>query len=202
MPGTTKKPMPTIGVDKYTFFPVTSDDSTGIVYGEAVSLPGTVEIAPTDTGGSDVFDADNGAYAGGSYIESMGHELTNADIPPSVEAAWRGLTLKNGGVEVGGEQKTVYFGCAWRLLKKDGTYRYVRYYKGTYAFASNVGGVTKPSSGAPENRTATATFTAVKCDYNDAYLWYIDEADLPAGVEKATFEEEFFSDLTYYPSAE
>lgn len=200
MPGTTKKPMPTIGVDRYTFIPITSDDTT-TVYGEAEALPGLVEIAPTDAGGSDTFDADNGAYAVTSYIESIGHEITNADIPPSVEAKWRGLTLKNGGVEVGNDTKTVYFGCAWRVLKKDDTYRYFRCYKGAYSFASNVGGVTKPSSGAPENRTATATYTAVQRNSDGEYYYVIDETDLPEGVDRETFEEEFFTDWSYYPQA-
>ena len=57
-----KKPLPTIGVDKYTFFKVNEDSVSGTEYGEAYNLKGTVEIAPTDSGGSDVFDADNGAY--------------------------------------------------------------------------------------------------------------------------------------------
>ena len=57
-----RKPLPTIGVDKYTFFKVKSDDAEGITYDTAQSLRGIVEIVPTDTGGSDVFDADNGAY--------------------------------------------------------------------------------------------------------------------------------------------
>ena len=30
-----KKPLPTIGVDKYTFFKVLSDDETGTTYDEA-----------------------------------------------------------------------------------------------------------------------------------------------------------------------
>ena len=52
-----KKPLPTIGVDKYTFFKVNEDSVSGTEYGEAYNLKGTVEIAPTDSGGSDVFDA-------------------------------------------------------------------------------------------------------------------------------------------------
>ena len=49
-----KKPLPTIGVDKYTFFKVNEDSVSGTEYGEAYNLKGTVEIAPTDSGGSDV----------------------------------------------------------------------------------------------------------------------------------------------------
>lgn len=196
-----RKPLPTIGVDRYTFFKLETDAADGAVYGEAYSLKGLVEIAPTDTGGSEVFDADNGAYETTSYIEKIGHEITNADIPPAVDAMWRGLELKNGGVEVGNDTKTIYFGVAWRVLKSDGTYRYFKCYKGSYSFASNVGGKTKPSSGAPENQTASATYTAVQRDFDGKYYYYIDEVDLPAGVSKATFDEEWFTDMNYYPSA-
>lgn len=197
-----RKPRPTIGVDKYTFFKVTEDESGNVTYGEAYSLPGTVEIAPTDAGGSDTFDADNGAYDVESYIEKIGHEITNADITPEVDMMWRGLEKNNNVAEVGAITTAPYFAVAWRLLKSDGTYRYVRYYKGKYSFASNVGGKTKPSSGAAEKQTAKATYTAVKRDEDDIYYGYIDEADIPASVSKKEFETKWFSDPKYYPDAE
>ena len=87
-----KKPLPTIGVDKYTFFKVNEDSVSGTEYGEAYNLKGTVEIAPTDSGGSDVFDADNGAYEASSYIEKLGHDITNADTVltsfPTSKTVW------------------------------------------------------------------------------------------------------------------
>lgn len=195
-----RKPLPTIGVDKYTFFKLISDEAEGAEYDTAYSLRGTVEISPTDAGGSEVFDADNGAYATSNYIEKIGHEITNADIPPEVDAMWRGLETKNGMVEVGNDNKTVYFGVAWRIKKADGTYRYVRYYKGSYSFASNVGGKTAPSSGSPENQTAKATYTAVQRDFDSNYYAYFDEADLPEDVTKETLETEWFSDMNWYPT--
>lgn len=197
----TKKPLPTIGVDKYTFFKLTSDTGEGAVYGEANSLAGTVEISPTDTGGSDVFDADNGAYESSAYIEKIGHDITNADIPPEVDAMWRGIERKNGVVEVGSDINTVYFGVAWRVLKSDGSYRYVRYYKGSYSFASNVGGKTKPSSGNIDRQTAKASYTALQRDCDNKYYAYFDEADLPSGTTKDEFEAKWFTDMNYYPAA-
>lgn len=199
---TINKPMPKIGVDKYTFFPVTTDSSESTTYGAPVALPGVAEIAPTDAGGSEVFSADNGAYCTTNYLEKLGHEITNADIPPAVDAMWRGVELKNGGVEVDGNTKTVYFGVTWRVLKADNTYRYIRYYKGSYSFAPNVGGKTKPAEGAPEMQTAQATYTAVQRDSDGKYLYYIDESDLPAGITREQFETEWFSDMDYYPTAE
>lgn len=197
---TFKKPIPTIGVDKYTFFKLNSDTAQGVSYGAPVALKGTVQISPTDSGGSDTFDADNGAYDVETYIEKMGHEIENADVPPEVDAMWRGLELKNGGVLVDGSPKTVYFGVAWRVLKTDGTYRYVKYFKGAYSFASNVGGKTRPSSGAAEKQTAKATYTAVKRDYDGNMYLYIDADQVEVGAEKdfaniAEFEEAWFSDM-------
>ncbi len=197
----TKRPLPTIGVDKYTFFKLISDTGEGAQYGEAYELRGSVELSPKDTCGSSVFDADNGAYETASYIEKIGHEITNADIPPEVDAMWRGIERNNGVVEVGNDTKTSYFGVAWRIMKSDGSYRYVRYYKGSYSFASNVGGKTKPSEGSIDKQTAKASYTAVQRDYDNNYYAYFDENDLPQSVSKETLEEKWFSDMNYYPSA-
>ena len=194
-----KKPLPTIGVDKYTFFKVLSDDETGTTYDEAYSLKGIVEISPTDSGGEDVFDADNGAYEVETYLEKIGHEIENADIPPEVDAMWRGVERTNGAVVVSKSVAREYFGVAWRILKSDGTYRYVKYFKGSYSFASNVGGKTKPSSGAAGKQTAKATFTAVHRDYDDNIYMYVDQADIENNesfASVAEFEAKWFSDMS------
>ena len=194
------KPTSTIGVDKYTYFEVDTDTSAGITYKDGYTLPGTVQITPTDRGNNNVFDADNGQYEVDSYIEKPGHDIENADIPPEVDAAWRGLKTDDaGGVEVGAEVKIPYFGVAWRVLKHDGSYRYFRSYKGKYSFASNVGGKTKPSSGAPEHQTAKATFTAVKTDYNGALYYYIDDKNMN-DEQKTEIAEKWFTDMSYKPA--
>lgn len=201
MPNTTiKKPMPRIGVDKYTIFEVKTDTAEGATYGEAVMIPGTVEIAPTDNGATDTFDADNGPYSVEDYLEKMGHEITNADIPPEVDAMMRGIERKDNGVEVGKNTKAPYFGVAWRVTKQNGSFRLVRYYKGKYGFASPVGAKTKPSEGAAEKQTAKATFTAVARDFDDNYYYYIDTDDLPDTVTEATALEKWFTDMNWYPS--
>ena len=197
---TFKRPLPTIGVDKYTFFPVTADTEETLTYGTAVSLPGIVEISPTDAGGSDVFDADNGAYCSESYIEKLGHEITTADIPPEVDAMWRGIEMKDGLVRVTNTVGTKYFGVAWRILKPDNKYRYVRYLKGSYSFASNVGGKTKPSQGASEKQTAKATYTAVQTANSNCYYEYIDEDNFPKDLTREAFEAEWFKSPTYTPA--
>lgn len=193
-----KRPLPTIGVDKYTFFELISDDAEGVAYGAPVALPGTVQISATDTGGADTFDADNGIYDVETYIEKMGHEIENADITPEVDAIWRGLERVNGAVVVGRTMGTRYFGVAWRILKTDGTYRYVKYFKGSYSFASNVGGKTRPSNGAADKQTAKATFTAVQRDYDDGIYMYVDQSDVLDGNEYsdiAEFEAAWFGDM-------
>lgn len=204
MPNTNIKPKTTIGVDKYTIFLIDTSGDGDATYGDALPVPGLVEIAPTDSGSTQPFDADNVAYEIDSYIESMGHELTNADIPPEVEAVIRGLTLKDNGVEYDKDAsgKVPYCGVAWRVLKSDGHYRLVRYYKGKYAFASNVGGQTKPSEGAPEHQTATATYAAVPRDSDGKIYYYLDTDNLPEGVTEAEAIENWFTDMNWYPSTE
>ena len=203
MADTFKKPMPTIGVDMYTFFPVTSDDESGLAYGAPTSLPGAVQITPTDSGGTDSFAADNGIYCVETYTEKMGHDIENADIPAAVEAAWRGLELKNNGMHMTGETKTAYYGVAWRVKKLGDSYRYVKYFKGAYALGANVGGKTRPTEGASDKQTAKATYSAVKTDYAGGGIYfYIDSDDVNIGAsgenaykDLAAFEKAFFSDM-------
>ncbi len=202
MAETFKRPSVTIGVDKYTFFKVLTDTESETTYDEAVTLPGTVEIAPTDEGDAEPFDADNGAYETLAYVGNIGHEITNADIPPAVDAMWRGLEVDEyGGVKMGGDVKDVYFGVAWRTLHNDGTYRYFRCYKGRYGFASKVGAQTKPSNGAPEPSTAQATYSAVKRTSDDAYYYYLDDDKLTL-EKKKEIAEKWFTDMSYTPAAE
>ena len=52
-------------------------------------MPGTVQITPTDSGGTAPFEADNTIYEIDSYVEKMGHEIENADVPPEVETVAR-----------------------------------------------------------------------------------------------------------------
>ena len=199
-----RKPKTTIGVSQYTIFPVDKDASTGTTYLDAIPVPGTVEIAPTDSGNAENFDADDEPYEVDSYIESMGHELTNADIPPDVEAVIRGLDLKDNGVEYDKDTpgKAPYCGVAWKVRKSDGHFRLVRYYKGKYAFASNVGGQTRPSQGAPEHQTATSTYAAVPRDSDGKIYYYLDTDNLPEGVSEAEAIENWFTDMNWYPSTE
>ncbi len=201
MSDTLKKPLPIIGVDMYHFAKVLTDvKGTGTTYDTPVSLPGTVEIAPTDSGNISTFDADNGVYASTPYIEKMGHDITNADIPPEIDAMWRGLELKDNGVEYSGTAEVPKFMAMWRVLKAEGGFRYIRYYKGTYSFASNVGAKTKPSSGSVDHQTAKATFTAEPRISDGKYYYYVDDDNLPEGVTKEMIAEKWFTEPNWYPS--
>lgn len=198
-------PMPTVGVSNYTLFELESDDvETGkATYKTAVPYPGTVEIAPTDNGASDVFDADNKAYYIESYLEKAGHEITNADIPPKIDALLRGLKTVDGGIEFEGNPEAPYFGVAWEVLKPNNVVRFVRYYKGKYAFASSVAGKTKPHEGATEKQTSKATYTAEKRDCDEKLFYILDsDSDDVKDMTVEEIREKWFSDLNWYPSNE
>ena len=196
-------PMPTLGISNYTIFKMLTDDAvTGkATYDTAIPFPGTVEIAPTDNGSTDTFDADNKAYYTESYIEKLGHEITNADIPPEIDALMRGLDTVDGGIEYKGIIEAPNFGVAWEVMKPNGAARFIRYYKGKYGFASNVGGKTKPSEGASEKQTAKATYTATlrECDEKG---YYVLDSDAVEGMTVEQIREKWFTDLNWYPSSE
>lgn len=194
------RPSTTIGVDKYTFFKVEKDTAAELTYGTGYTLPGSVEITPTDSGNSDTFDADNGAYEVSTYIEKPGHDIENADIPPQVDAMWRGLEVDDiGGISVKDNAQAPYFGVAWRTLHSDGSYRYFRTFKGKYSFASNVGGKTKPSSGSIDRKTAKATFTAVRTDNADELYYFVDDNELTP-EQKEEIATKWFEDMNYKPT--
>lgn len=198
----TTKTFPKIGVDNYTMFLLKDDDmKTGqATYDEPVHIPGTVEVSLTDNGATSPFDADNKAYWIESYIEKMGHELTNADITPELDAMMRGLELVDGGLEYAGNPDPPYFAAAWMILMGDGSKRLVRYYKGKYGFASNIGGKTKSSEGASEAQTASVTYSAVKRDCDDKAYYVLDTKSLPETITEAEAIEKWFSDPNWYPS--
>ncbi len=200
------KPRPRIGVSRYTIFPLTKDDTeTGTAtYGEAKHVPGTVEIALTDSANTENFDADNIAYETESYVDNMGHDITNADIPPEIENMMRGLDAVDNGVEISQDSfaKEPYFGVAWEILKSNGAVRFVRYYRGKYALASPVGAKTKASSGAPEKQTAQAHFAASYRECDGKLMYYLDSDNLPESCDIAKVRENWYKDLNWYPSKE
>lgn len=197
---TVKKTSGIIGVDKYTFWELTEDTPAGAVYGPAYQFPGTIQVTLTDSSGTSVIDADNGAYEAIAYTEKIGHELENVGIPPEVDAMWRGVKPDEfGGVTYGKNTKQPYFGAAFRLEMAAGWHRYFRCYKGLYSFASNASGKTKPSSGAPEHQTGKASYTALNRDFDGAVYYILDDRDM-TDEQKAEIAEKWFEDINYLPT--
>lgn len=199
-----KKPYRTMGVSDYTFWELETDDkATGkATYGDAYTLPGTVQITPTDSGGIQVFDADNVAFEIDSYVEKMGHDIENTDVPPQVDKMWRGLNPDDLGVSVDQDtfSKSPHFAVAWKIKSGGGNYRLVKYFKGKYGFASNVGAKTANSEGAPEKQTAKASFTATFRDCDGKGYYYLDTGDLPDSIDKNEVITKWFSEVDYCPT--
>jgi phi13 family phage major tail protein len=197
-----EKPLPTIGVDKFTYCKFTGYDGTSgaAQYGAAKALLGVVEVAMTDTANNAVFDADNGAYASSPYIENGGFNITQANITPEIASDWTGVDLHESGGYENNAGKTPEFAAMWRLMLSDGTYRYARNYLGTFSFPPPTGGQTKPSSGAPNYQTVVANYKRLSLKNGREY-YYTDEGNFPDGVTQEAFEAEFFADPNYYPEA-
>lgn len=194
-----RKTSNTKGVSHYTFWLLKEDTAAGTVYGDAYQFPGLVNVTLTDSGGVAVDDADNGAYEAVAYTEKIGHDIENVDIPPEVDAMWRGAEPdKFGGFTYGKDNKQAYFAAAWRLDKVEGWHRYFRSYKGAYTLASNAGGKTAPSSGAPEFQHAKASYTALNRDFDGAVYYLLDDRDM-TDEQKAKMEENWFTDPNWFP---
>lgn len=202
---TIKKPYRIMGISDYTFWKMETDDkeTKKATYGDAYALPGLVQITATDSGGTQTFDADNSPYEIDSYVEKMGHDIENADVPPQVDRIWRGLDPDAIGVTIDQNTfgKTPYFAVAWKIKLGGGNYRLVKYYKGKYGFASNIGAKTANSEGAPEKQTAKASFTAAFRDCDGKGYYYLDTGDLPESVDKDEVIAKWFSEVDYAPTA-
>lgn len=194
------KPLPTIGVDKFTYFPLVTELTTGSVYSQGTTLPGTVSVEITDTAGTANFDADNVAYESAAYTENGGFTLTNASIPPDVAAEWRGMPRMAGAYVQRGVSRDAYFGVAWRVLISSGKHLYYKSFKGKFAFADAVGATTKPSSGAPTFKTSTATYSRLSRADEMQFAYIMEDNIEPLlGISVAEFEEKWFTDGNYCP---
>ncbi|MDR3090807.1 MAG: hypothetical protein LBU36_01225 [Clostridiales bacterium] len=198
------KPRLQIGVSKYTYAELLSENGQTRVYGQPKLLRGTVSIAPTDTPVSENFDGDDGVYEVLSAVTNEGHTLTNAGLPTAVIREWKGLPVKSGGVLDDGKLRTKYFCVMYRLMKTDGTYRYFRYFKGAFSFSEADGGTTRPSSGAPRPQTKEITYSLLSCD-DDTKKCFADGAEIigkpeyPGITSQEIFEKNFFGNPNWYP---
>ncbi|GHU56595.1 hypothetical protein AGMMS49975_20210 [Clostridia bacterium] len=188
-----RKPRPVIGVSGYTIAELLTDTATGRTYGTPIQLPGTVQIAATDTANAATFDADDGAYESVSYIENRGHTLTTAALPPDISAKMKGALYVGGVYHDNDWGNPPEFAAMWRVLKSNDKYRYTRELRGKYSFASNVGGQTKPSSGAPNFQTATATYKSLKTA-DGGYREFIDEDEVVGAMNES--DELLYPEIT------
>lgn len=92
------------GVSNLTLWPLTADgtDSAAPTYGNAISIPGTVEIEVEYDGNDNTFHADNGKYWTGYSSSGNSGSIENAVFPNEVKAhayGWR-VDANGGLVEV------------------------------------------------------------------------------------------------------
>lgn len=193
-----QQPVPKIGVDELHYFPINSDSKEELDYGESVWVQGSVNIGFGFNSSVDVFDADNGAYAVTPVLGEQTVGIEGADFTTEMISEWIGADYEYGLMTFE-EVKPKYFGIAWRVKKSDGSYRYIRAYKGMFSMPDQ--NAQTAVSGSVNYQTSSIEFKAVKSNFAGTTFSILDDNDprLPDGVTPAVIKEQWFKDLSWKP---
>lgn len=124
-----------IGLSNLTYWPLTSDPTTGTpTYGAAVSLPGIAELNFDPKSSQTPFFGDNSLLAVGSTTGFRTLSAKLYDIDPQALATLLGQTYANGQIMDQGNDISPYFALAGKVLRNSTTggvptQQYVVFYK-------------------------------------------------------------------------
>lgn len=149
-----------MGFDNLVMAEVTADDAEGYVTGEVVPLAPAGEIKKSVETGSATKFYDNKPYL---IIKSEGAdtvELVVPILPLDIEALITGKTQDDATKVLmdTGAPVTKYFAVGYRLLKSDGTYRYVWRNKGSFSMGDEEA---KSKDDSTDSNNATITYTGI-----------------------------------------
>lgn len=122
-----------IGVDEFHFAPLTADDSTTLTYGSMVRVPLTIEVNVNTNSATETLFADNQPAIVYTTIGVVEVTINRTNLPNSLLTAWLGSPVVGGIRYITSTQTAPYIGIAFRQLYSDGTYAYVKVYKGKFS---------------------------------------------------------------------
>lgn len=122
-----------IGVDKFHYATLTTDNSTTLAYGAVKSVPMTIELNVTMNSSTETLFADNQPAIVYSTIGVVEVTMNRTNLPNDFLAEILGSPVQGGVRYVTNTQSSPYVGIAWRQLYSDGTYAYVKLFKGKFA---------------------------------------------------------------------
>ncbi len=122
-----------VGLKDLYYAPLTSDDSTGVVYETPTKIAGAITATITPTTNSATLYADDGASETASSLGEITVALNVKDLPKQAQADLLGHTINADGVLVRSADDTApYVAIGFRSMKSNGEYRYVWLYKGKF----------------------------------------------------------------------
>ncbi|MCK5128344.1 MAG: hypothetical protein KAQ68_00720 [Clostridiales bacterium] len=194
-----------IGVDRFFYAPLISDEASGISYDDCVSVPGVTEVSVTLNSTIETFYADDGPFE--TFVNEGDKEvkISLAGMSADVVSALTGASYSstNGLIKDSKSDNPPNVAVGFRSQKANGEYRYVWIYKGKFS-KSDATAQTKSGSAAPQADSYTYKATMRVYDGNWRQMLDSDDANCPTGLTVAMLNDAttgWFSSPDFVPVA-
>lgn len=193
-----------IGVDRFFYAMIESEDDTGITYQDElpVHLPGVNAIALNVNSAIGSFYADDGIFETYQTEGDYDIQVKFAGISNEVASKLTGATYERGLLVDKKNDTSPYMAIGFRTQKSNGEYRYVWIYKGRFT-KPDMQGFTKSNSISPQSDVYS--FKAVSRLSDGAWRQMLDSDDAEI-INKMTNSElnnpstGWFCDPNFVPS--
>ena len=155
-----------IGLDKFHFAVMYADYQDLLVYGEMVSVPETIELNVNTNSQAAVLFADNKPAIAYTTVGVVEVSMTKATLPNEFLATLLGNRKVGGVRHITSDQTSPYVGIAWRQLYSDGSYAYVKLFKGKF-MEPEINTRTKEDGVEFQTREISANFIATSYQQED-----------------------------------
>ena len=195
----TQSYVPMVGVDMLHYAKITADTSAAFTTATPIKVPGVTEVGFNQNGSVASMYADNVVYDTATAPGDIDVAVACADVPPSMRADFYGESYSTDGTLSGGDLNSPYIALAYRIMKTNNAYRYVRIFKikcvpNEQKFQTKGGSVDFQTNG----------FSAkASCRFLDSMAFQMldsDDPKLPSGVTAARIESKWFTDFSWLPS--
>lgn len=122
-----------IGVDNFHYAKLFKDNASLLQHGTVKKMPMTIELNVTTNSSTETLFADNQPAIVYSTIGVVEVTMNRTNLPNEFLADVLGSPVEGGTRHVTNAQTSEYVGIAWRQLYSDGTYAYVKLYKGKFS---------------------------------------------------------------------
>lgn len=146
-----------VGVDNFHFSVVENDYPDFIQYGEMYNYPGSIEITATPENINETLYADNTAVIVYTATSSVAVSLERTNLNDDILAVLMGSAKEGAIRHINSAAKSPYVGIAWRQTYSDGTYGWVKLFKGKFQEPANAAR-TREDSVDFQTRTLEGTF--------------------------------------------